>query len=100
MVQMRLLTPEDFQPWVGKQVRVNTEPKPIELTLERIERKARLPNPIDFREPFSLFFSAPFDVYLLDTHYEFDFGRGGPYTIVISQLQPTDGRRHYQAVFA
>ena len=36
---MRLLAPEDFEPWVGRKVRVNTPPKPVEVTLERIERR-------------------------------------------------------------
>ncbi|WP_188054200.1 MULTISPECIES: DUF6916 family protein [unclassified Sphingosinithalassobacter] len=97
---MRLLAPEDFEPWVGRKVRVNTLPKPVEVTLERIERRPPLPEELDFREPFSLFFESEFDVYLLDTAYEFDCGRGGPYSFVISQLVPSKTRRYYQAVFA
>ena len=97
---MKLLTPEHFEPWVGRKVRVNTLPEPVELTLERIERRAPLARAIDFREPFSLFFDAPPKVYLLDETYEFDCGRGGPYSIFITQLMPSPDRRHYQAVFA
>lgn len=95
---MYLLTPEDFQPWVGKKVRVNTLPEPVEITLSRIEVRPRLIG-IDTRQPFSLFFTAPLSVYLLDTAYQFDCGRGGPHEFVIQQLMPSATHRHYQAVF-
>lgn len=97
---MPLLTPEDFEPWIGRKVRVSTVPRPVEVTLERIERRAALSAQLDFREPFSLFFHAPADVYLLDETYEFDCGKGGPHPIFITQLSPSDGHRHYQAVFS
>lgn len=96
---MRFLTPEDFQPWVGKKVRVNTLPEPVEVTLDRIQVHAPLVG-IDTRQPFSLFFSAPLAVYLLDMEYEFDCGRGGPHGICIQQLFPSATHRHYQAVFS
>jgi len=96
---MQLLKPEDFEPWVGRKVRVNTIPQPVEVTLERIERRSPLRG-FDVREPFSLFFDAPLDVYLIDATYEFDCGRGGPHAIFITQLQPSPGQRHYQAVFS
>lgn len=96
---MRLLAPEDFEPWVGRKVRVNTLPNPIEVTLNRIERRPTL-QAFDFREPFSLFFDAPLTIYLLDASYEFDCGKGGPYEIAIAQLAPSADLRHYQAVFA
>jgi hypothetical protein len=95
---MYLMTPEDFEPWVGRAVRVNAIPKPVEVTLARLVRKPLFPGAE--REPFSLFFECPEEVYLLDAAYEFDCGRGGPYTILISQLQPKPGLRTYQAVFS
>ncbi len=95
---MHLLTPEDFEPWVGRAVRVATVPEPVEITLQRIDRHPPLRG-IDAREPFSLYFEAPSHVYLLDEAYEFDCGKGGPHTILISQLQPTGTHRYYQAVF-
>lgn len=96
---MHLLTPEDFEPWVGRKVRVDTLPQPVEVTLERIERRPKLRAAVDFREPFSLFFDVPLGVYLLDMAYRFDCGRGGPHTIFIAQLQPSLTSRHYQAAF-
>jgi hypothetical protein len=95
---MHLMTPEDFEPWVGRLVRINAIPQPVEVTLARLERRPLFPGAE--REPFSLFFESPDDVYLLDAAYEFDCGRGGPYTILISQLLPKPGRRIYQAVFS
>lgn len=97
---MHLLKPEDFEPWVGRKVRINTLPHPVEVTLERIERRPTLARGVDFREPFSLFFDAPAHVRLLDMTYEFDCGRGGPHNIFIAQLQPSATTRHYQAVFS
>jgi hypothetical protein len=96
---MHLLTPEDFQPWVGRKVRVNTLPNPVELTLSRIETRGRLIKGLDFREPFALYFEAPMDVYLIDHAYDFDCGRGGPHNIYVTQLQPVSNTRIYQAVF-
>ncbi|UYY57370.1 DUF6916 family protein [Sphingomonas sp. S2-65] len=96
---MPLLTPEDFEPWVGRRVRVSTVPQAVEVTLERIERRPALAPGLDFREPFSLFFDAPAGVYLLDATYEFDCGKGGPHAIHITQLVPSATLRHYQAVF-
>lgn len=97
---MALLDPDDFQPWLGRKVRVNTLPHPVELMLSRIDRRRSLPKHLDFREPFSLLFEAPLDVYLLDMSYEFDCGTGGPHQIFISQLPPSNGHRHYQAIFS
>ncbi|BAS00675.1 hypothetical protein BV133_3081 [Blastochloris viridis] len=92
-----MLTPEDFEPWVGRAVRVATIPQPVELTLVRLKRRSKYPGIP--REPFSLYFESPDSVYLIDATYEFDCGRGGPHFITISQLIPQPGRRIYQAVF-
>lgn len=97
---MHLLTPEDFEPWIGRKVRVNTIPQSVEVTLERIERRGPMHASYDFREPFSLFFDAQMSVYLLDETYEFDCGKGGPHPIFITQLVPSAKMRHYQAVFS
>lgn len=95
---MRLLTPEDFEPWVGRPVRINTLPRPVEVLLARIERMPRLAG-LDIRDRFSLMFEAPLNVMLMDAAYEFDCGRGGPYQIHINQLIPTPQARRYQAIF-
>jgi hypothetical protein len=92
------LTAEDFEPWVGRKVRVGTIPEPVEITLASIMRRNR-PLGIDVRPPFSLLFEAPLEVYLIDGTYEFDCGKGGPHAILITQLQPLADRRQYEAVF-
>jgi hypothetical protein len=97
---MKLMIPEDFDPWVGRKVRVNTVPRPVEILLTRVERRPALTPSLDFRQPFSIFFESAQDVYLLDDTYEVDCGRGGPYALFLSQLPPRSGIRHYQAVFA
>ncbi|MGJ3648711.1 DUF6916 family protein [Sphingomonas sp. GlSt437] len=96
---MKLPTPEDFEPWVGKKIRLSTVPEPIEITLLRIERKPHLLN--EFREPFTLIFESPEQIYLLDETYNMDCGKGGPHDIYISQIQPRPGQpRLYQANFS
>lgn len=93
------LKPEDFEPWVGRKVRVSTLPEPVEITLASILRRSPFRG-LDVREPFSLFFESPMEVYLIDGSYELDCGRGGPHEILITQLQPQPDRRIYEAVFA
>ena len=96
---MRLLTPEDFDPWVGKKVRINTLPNPVEVTLAGVTRHPRLIG-IDTREPFSLFFDSHPNIMLMDATYEFDCGRGGPHQIHITQLMRSPNQRHYEAIFS
>lgn len=93
---MLLLKPEDFEAWVGKQVRVATIPHAVEVTLVEVQRASYLH---DLRDPFSLFFESPMGISLIDGNYEFDCGKGGPHTIAITQLKPKGDRRVYQAVF-
>ncbi len=94
---MYLMTPEDFEPWVGRSVRISAEPKSVEVVLTRVQRLKVYKD--SFRQPFVLYFESDERIFLLDETYEFDCGRGGPYTILISQLQPKEGRRIYHAVF-
>lgn len=94
---MYLVKPEDFEPWVGRAVRVNTIPAPVEVTLARIIRKPVYPG--YEREPFILVFESHEDIYLIDQTYEFDCGRGGPYSFYIAQTKPVPGKRLYQAIF-
>ncbi len=92
-----LLSAEDFEPWVGRSVRLATVPHPIEVTLLRIARKPLQPG-LE-REPFVLYFQSPPDVILIDATYEMDCGKGGPHNICISQKRPYTDRRIYEAVF-
>jgi hypothetical protein len=94
---MYLMMPEDFEPWVGRNVRISAEPEPVEVVLTGIQRLKVYKE--SYRQPFVLIFESDERIFLLDESYEFDCGRGGPYTILISQLQPKAGRRFYQAVF-
>ncbi len=93
------MTPEDFEPWVGRKVRINTAPRPVEIVLARLRRLQPIIG-ADFREPFELTFEAPWHVILMDDNYECDCGRGGPYRIHLSQILPKGEVRRYQALFA
>ena len=96
---MRLVRPEDFEPWVGRHVRVDTAPTPIALLFARIERMPPIVG-ADFREPFSLLFEGSWPELLLDATYWFDCGRGGPHAFHVTQILPKGRTRRYQAVFA
>lgn len=93
---MGLLSAKDFEPWVGKMVRILAVPAPVEILLVRIAKPLIRTN--GERSPFTLHFESPLDVQLLDGTYSFDCGKGGPHTIYISGKQP--GRtRTYEAIF-
>ncbi len=95
---MRLMAAEDFAPWVGKPVRVETHPHSIEMMLVEIER---LPRGAGLeREPYILYFETDRTIIVQDASYLFDCGRGGPYMIHISRMAPVGARQRYQAVFA
>lgn len=96
---MRLAIPEDFEPWIGRKVRVNTAPEPVEILLSDV-RRLKVIAEADFREPFVLTFESHWNILLTDDSYECDCGRGGPYRIHLSQLLPNGRTRRYQAVFA
>jgi len=95
---MALVTPEDFVPWVGRTVRIDSAPHPVDLVLARLDRMMPITG-ADFREPFSLVFESPWNVVLMDTSYCFDCGRGGPYAIHVTQIPPRGRTRRYQAIF-
>ncbi|UYY77082.1 DUF6916 family protein [Sphingomonas sp. R1] len=99
MQLVRLVTPEDFEPWVGRMVRLNTAPRPVEILLARLQRLPPIVG-ADFREPFELIFETPWQVVLADDNYECDCGHGGPYFIHLSQILPRKQTRRYQALFA
>ncbi len=93
-----LMTPEDFEPWIGREVRVSAVPEPVMMTLVRVQRMPHLKSP--YREAFTLWFESAADAILLDGVYEFDCGRGGPYLIhIVRRKEQPDGRFSYNAVF-
>ncbi|MET3827581.1 hypothetical protein ABIC16_003274 [Sphingomonas sp. PvP055] len=96
---MRLVKPEDFEPWVGRRVRVDTAPRPVELVLAQLDRMPPIVG-ADFREPFSMLFEGSWPVVLLDATYVFDCGRGGPHAFHVTQILPRGQTRRYQAIFA
>ena len=93
---MQLLAAEDFEPWVGKMVRVASVPRPVEILLVGISRGVGFPG--FERAPFTLHFETPIDVQLLDGTYSFDCGKGGPHNIYISPKMPGKVRT-YEAIF-
>lgn len=97
---MPTLKPEDFEPWIGRQVRVGTLPEPVEITLASVVRLSPFRGKLDVREPFSMLFESPISVYLVDATYQLDCGKNGPHEILLTQLNPLPDRRVYEAIFA
>ncbi len=91
------MTAEDFEPWVGRMVTVAAEPEPVAIQLLRVVRK--LGSPLMLRAPFSLIFSSPLDVLLVDGIYSMKCGSRGPYDVFIVPVLSLPGQRHYEAVF-
>jgi len=95
---MDLTTADAFEPWLGRALRVECAPEPVEITLVEIARQPPIAG-LE-RVPFILIFETAWEIYLSDNAYMFDFGLDEPVLIGISQLQPSGQTRRYQAVFA
>lgn len=70
---------------------------PIVLTLVDV---ASLRSPTDHREPFSLVFQGPLDLYLPQQIYHLQHHTLGPLALFLVPLGPTTDGMRYEAVFA
>jgi hypothetical protein len=93
----RVLTPEDFEPWVGRSFTAQTDPEPVAIQLVRVERK--LASQFAIRPPFTLVFRTPADVLLIDGLYTVSCDRCGPHEIFLAPILSPPGQRFYEAVF-
>lgn len=94
----RLLTAEDFAPWVGAAFNAATMPEPVSIQLVRITplRVSSLAH----RAGFSLFFRSRPDVLLMDGTYSMRCGRFGPLDIHLTAVMSPPGEQLYEAVFS
>lgn len=94
----RLAVVEDFLPHVGRNLRVEATPAPVEMRLDEILRR-----PVASwmaREPFLLVLSTPLTVMLLDATYRMRLPNGAEFEFYLSQTQTAPlPRRLYHAVF-
>ncbi|WP_237476968.1 DUF6916 family protein [Lichenibacterium dinghuense] len=93
-----LLTIEDFAPYLGSAFQVDATPKAVDVRLDQIERYPH--NPLNLREPFTLFFSTPFSALLVAGTYRMRARDGRVIEIDLNPTQTMPGpRRTYHAVF-
>lgn len=93
-----LLTMEHFLPHVGQTYRVQAAPEPVDIRLDEVRRSPKavwMP-----RDPFSLVFSTPWNVLLVEASYAMQPHGGDPITLhLIPSLSVPGDRRFYHAVF-
>jgi hypothetical protein len=93
-----LLTAADFEPHVGKIFVVDTQPKPLEIRLEKIVY--RRDDLVVTRQPFILIFTSPWNDLLLSATYRMQPNGGRPVEMCLAPTQTEPGvRRYYHAVF-
>lgn len=92
------LTAQAFNTEVGQVFTAETVPDPVQLTLHRLVQ-----GPVAstaHRTPFSLIFTTPMHVLLMDAQYRLKSASGREYMFYLSPIaSPGDGLRHYQAQF-
>lgn len=97
-IDTQSLTARAFNTEVGQLFTAETVPDPVQLTLHKLVEGAVTRN--GHRTPFSLIFTTPMNVLLLEAQYRLKSASGREYLLYLSPLvSPGDGLRHYQAQF-
>lgn len=98
LIDTQGLTARAFNAEVGQSFTAETVPDPVQLTLHRLVEGAVTGN--GHRTPFSLIFTTPMNVLLLEAQYRLKSASGREYMLYLSPIvSPGDGLRHYQAQF-
>jgi hypothetical protein len=100
---MRFLTLDDFEPCVGEQFEVDSEPVPVTLRLDRVVKHPHGPGFLT-RAPFTLIWSSDANINMLLGTYtlRIRLSRGaawGPHQVYVEPTLQIDARRRYQSVF-
>lgn len=100
---MALLTLEDFEPCVGEEFDVDSEPVLVKLKLEGLQKHLHGPGFLT-RAPFTLLWSSDPNINLLLGIYtlRIRLSRGaawGPHQVYVEPTLQIDARRRYQSVF-
>ncbi len=93
----RLLTADDFEPWIGKDFVAQATPEPVAIQLLRVNRK--LASVFSRRAPFNLVFGSMADVLLIGGTYSLTCGGFGPHELFLTPIVSPPGERLYEAVF-
>jgi hypothetical protein len=94
----KTLTLEDFEPSVGEDFYVQSDPAPIPVRLDRVVRLSNGPGFLT-RAPFTALWSTDFSVSLMLGTYALRNGAWGPHAIYVEPMHFFGERRVYQSVF-
>ncbi|MGP0172271.1 DUF6916 family protein [Pseudomonas sp. NCHU5208] len=98
LIDTQGLTARSFNAEIGQLFTAETVPDPVQLTLHRLVEGGVANN--GYRTPFSLIFTTPMNVLLLEAQYRLKSASGREYMLYLSPIaSPGDGLRHYQAQF-
>ena len=98
LIDTQDLTARSFNAEIGKSFTAETVPDPVQLTLHRLVEGVMTSS--GYRTPFSLIFTTPMNVLLLEAQYRLKSASGQEYLLYLSPIvSPRDGLRHYQAQF-
>ncbi len=93
----RLLTAEDFAPWVGADVHGGRHPEPVYIQLAQIT-PLRVSS-LAYRDGVQPVLPSRPDVLLVDGTYAIRCGRFGPLDIHLTAVISPPGEQIYEAVF-
>lgn len=97
-IETQSLTAPMFTSEIGQVFTAETVPEPVQLTLLNVV-EGNL-SAAGFRRPFSLVFTTPLQVLLLEAQYRLKSASGREYLLHLSPIvSPAGGLRHYQAQF-
>ena len=94
----KLLTAEDFDPYVGAMFSVASEPQAASIQLVSV--KPLISGALAHRAAFSLFFRSSPQISMVSGAYMMSCGGFGPLHIHLTPVLSPPGERLYEAVFA
>jgi hypothetical protein len=95
---IQFLELEKFEPCVGEDFYVESQPTPLPIRLDRLIKIAKAPGFLP-RAPFTALWSTDLGVSLLRGIYNLRNGGWGPHPVYVEPMHFLGERRVYQSVF-
>jgi hypothetical protein len=95
---LRFLEFENFEPCVGENFYIESEPAALPIRLDRLVKLSHAPAFLP-RAPFSVLWSTDSSVSLLRGTYALRNGAWGPHSIYVEPMFSSSTRWAYQSVF-
>lgn len=97
-IETQSLTAHMFRSEIGQVFTAETVPEPVQLSLLQVVEGNVVA--AGFRHPFTLVFTSPLQVLLLEAQYRIKNASGREYLLHLSPIvSPVGHLRHYQAQF-